>query len=195
MYVLQNVASGVHSASCAKLQRCFFTQSVSFARPSNSTRTERLSTEISSSLHPSSSLASTRGTHAPKRRQVKRTEEERIECLRADLYVGKFEAYRVLCACCDKWIRLRPNSAYCSIPWDAHRKSCLAKIANELTSWNDHEESLVGPCDTSERSACSSHQYASMPRLAHPRLTLSSTTPHLMLSSPLYSASMISLGG
>jgi hypothetical protein len=62
-----------------------------------------------------------------KRRRAKRTEEERIDYLRADPYVAKFEAYRVLCASCDKWIRLRPNSTYCSIPWDAHRKSCLAK--------------------------------------------------------------------
>ncbi|KAI0332675.1 hypothetical protein GY45DRAFT_1335357 [Cubamyces sp. BRFM 1775] len=62
-----------------------------------------------------------------KRRRAKRTEEERIEYLRTDPYVAKFEAYRVLCASCDKWIRLRPNSTYCSIPWDAHRKSCLAK--------------------------------------------------------------------
>lgn len=62
-----------------------------------------------------------------KRRRAKRTEEERIEYLRADNYVAQFEAYRVLCASCDKWIRLRPNSTYCSIPWDAHRKSCLAK--------------------------------------------------------------------
>ncbi|KAI0675646.1 hypothetical protein C8Q78DRAFT_1005757 [Trametes maxima] len=62
-----------------------------------------------------------------KRRRAKRTEEERIDYLRSDPYVAKFEAYRVLCASCDKWIRLRPNSTYCSIPWDAHRKSCLAK--------------------------------------------------------------------
>jgi hypothetical protein len=62
-----------------------------------------------------------------KRRRAKRTEEERIEYLRADPYVAQFEAYRVLCASCDKWIRLRPNSTYCSIPWDAHRKSCLSK--------------------------------------------------------------------
>ncbi|KIM39412.1 hypothetical protein M413DRAFT_190785 [Hebeloma cylindrosporum] len=69
--------------------------------------------------------------HPPsKRRRAKRTEEERIEYLRADPYVGQFEAYRVLCASCDKWIRLRPNSTYCSIPWDAHRKSCLAKKIN-----------------------------------------------------------------
>ena len=67
--------------------------------------------------------------HQPqaKRRRAKRTEEERIDYLRSDPYVAKFEAYRVLCASCDKWIRLRPNSTYCSIPWDAHRKSCLAK--------------------------------------------------------------------
>nr|GAT59510.1 predicted protein [Mycena chlorophos] len=64
-----------------------------------------------------------------KRRRAKRTEEERIAYLRADQHVAQFEAYRVLCASCDKWIRLRPNSTYCSIPWDAHRKSCLAKKA------------------------------------------------------------------
>ena len=64
---------------------------------------------------------------AKKRRRAKRTEEERIDYLTADPYVAQFEAYRVLCASCDKWIRLRPNSTYCSIPWDAHRKSCLAK--------------------------------------------------------------------
>lgn len=63
----------------------------------------------------------------PKRRRAKRTEDERIEYLRSDPYVAQFEAYRVLCASCDKWIRLRPNSTYCSIPWDAHRKSCLQK--------------------------------------------------------------------
>ena len=62
-----------------------------------------------------------------KRRRAKRTEGERIEYLRSDPYVAQFEAYRVLCGSCNKWIRLRPNSTYCSIPWDAHRKSCLAK--------------------------------------------------------------------
>ena len=67
-------------------------------------------------------------SHPPvKRRRAKRTEEERIEYLRDDPYVAKFEAYRVLCASCNKWIRLRPNSTFCSIPWDAHRKSCLSK--------------------------------------------------------------------
>ena len=66
--------------------------------------------------------------HPPaKRSRAKRTEEERIDYLKSDPYVSEFEAYRVLCASCDKWIRLRPNSTYCSIPWDAHRKSCLAK--------------------------------------------------------------------
>ncbi|KXN83521.1 hypothetical protein AN958_01345 [Leucoagaricus sp. SymC.cos] len=69
--------------------------------------------------------------HPPaKRRRAKRTEEERIQYLRSDPYVAQFEAYRVLCASCHKWIRLRPNSTYCSIPWDAHRKSCLAKKVN-----------------------------------------------------------------
>ncbi|CAK5270002.1 unnamed protein product [Mycena citricolor] len=67
------------------------------------------------------------GLPPAKRRRAKRTEDERIAYLRADTHVAQFEAYRVLCASCDKWIRLRPNSTYCSIPWDAHRKSCLAK--------------------------------------------------------------------
>ena len=62
-----------------------------------------------------------------KRRRAKRNEAERIEYLRIDPYVAKFEPYRVLCGSCDKWIRLRPNSTYCSIPWDAHRRSCLSK--------------------------------------------------------------------
>ncbi|KZT25293.1 hypothetical protein NEOLEDRAFT_1241778 [Neolentinus lepideus HHB14362 ss-1] len=62
-----------------------------------------------------------------KRRRAKRSEEERIAYLRSDPHVAQFEAYRVLCGNCNKWIRLRPNSTYCSIPWDAHRKSCLAR--------------------------------------------------------------------
>ncbi|KAF8194518.1 hypothetical protein BJ912DRAFT_1021349 [Pholiota molesta] len=91
--------------------------------------TDPLSTHLSTALHASGSTmpSTSSGPHPPKRRRAKRTEEERIEYLRADPYVGQFEAYRVLCASCDKWIRLRPNSTYCSIPWDAHRKSCLAK--------------------------------------------------------------------
>ncbi|KAL1689732.1 hypothetical protein GGG16DRAFT_93241 [Schizophyllum commune] len=71
-------------------------------------------------------------SHPPtKRRRAKRTEEERIAYLKNDRYVAQFEAYRVLCGSCNKWIRLRPNSTYCSIPWDAHRKSCLAKKINK----------------------------------------------------------------
>ena len=67
-------------------------------------------------------------THPPtKRRPTRRTEEERIDYLRADPYVAEFEAYRVRCASCDKWVHLRPNLTYCSFPWDAHRKSCLSK--------------------------------------------------------------------
>ncbi|KAI0262362.1 hypothetical protein BC834DRAFT_925275 [Gloeopeniophorella convolvens] len=67
-----------------------------------------------------------------KRRRAKRSEEERIKYLRSDPYVAQFEPYRVLCASCDKWIRLRPNSTYCSIPWDAHRKSCLARKGTKI---------------------------------------------------------------
>ncbi|KDQ57282.1 hypothetical protein JAAARDRAFT_47872 [Jaapia argillacea MUCL 33604] len=84
-----------------------------------------------SPLTATSALLSPTVTASPgapsKRRRAKRTEEERISYLRTDPYVAQFEAYRVLCANCSKWIRLRPNSTYCSIPWDAHRKSCLAR--------------------------------------------------------------------
>ncbi|KAE9394749.1 hypothetical protein BT96DRAFT_978383 [Gymnopus androsaceus JB14] len=82
--------------------------------------------------------------HPPtKRRRAKRTEEERIAYLRSDPYVADFEAYRVLCGSCNKWIRLRPNSTYCSIPWDAHRKSCLSKkISNKNTYALDERNSL-----------------------------------------------------
>ncbi|KAK7044007.1 hypothetical protein VNI00_008176 [Paramarasmius palmivorus] len=79
----------------------------------------------------------------PKRRRAKRTEEERIAYLKSDPYVAEFEAYKVLCKSCDKWIRLRPNSTYCSIPWDAHRKSCLAKkISSKNTYALEERNSL-----------------------------------------------------
>jgi len=76
---------------------------------------------------PSTSVETNSARPPSKRRRAKRSEEERIHYLRSDPYVAQFEPYRVLCASCDKWIRLRPNSTYCSIPWDAHRKSCLAR--------------------------------------------------------------------
>ncbi|KAI0630482.1 hypothetical protein C8Q77DRAFT_1219460 [Trametes polyzona] len=79
-----------------------------------------------------------------KRRRAKRTEEERIDYLRNDPYVAEFEAYRVLCASCDKWIRLRPNSTYCSIPWDAHRKSCLAKRVAKNARPVDDRNAMFG---------------------------------------------------
>ncbi|OCH96286.1 hypothetical protein OBBRIDRAFT_787362 [Obba rivulosa] len=83
------------------------------------------------------------GQASGKRRRAKRTEEERIDYLRSDPYVAQFEAYRVLCASCDKWIRLRPNSTYCSIPWDAHRKSCLAKrLAKNAYPVDDRNSAL-----------------------------------------------------
>ncbi|KAF9522361.1 hypothetical protein CPB83DRAFT_899717 [Crepidotus variabilis] len=90
--------------------------------------------------------------HPPtKRRRAKRTEEERIEYLRSDPYVGQFEPYRVLCASCDKWIRLRPNSTYCSIPWDAHRKSCLAKKINNKNVYALEERNTLFSKDSDVR--------------------------------------------
>ncbi|THU89097.1 hypothetical protein K435DRAFT_803017 [Dendrothele bispora CBS 962.96] len=90
--------------------------------------TSVMSTSTLCNMNSLNTLSFSYPSHPPaKRRRAKRTEEERIAYLRSDPYVAQFEAYRVLCASCDKWIRLRPNSTYCSIPWDAHRKSCLAK--------------------------------------------------------------------
>lgn len=91
--------------------------------PKSQARPSGLSTETKA--HPSSN--SNASAPPSKRRRAKRSEEERIQYLRSDPYVAQFDAYRVLCASCDKWIRLRPNSTFCSIPWDAHRKSCLAR--------------------------------------------------------------------
>ncbi|KAJ6486894.1 hypothetical protein C8R45DRAFT_1145524 [Mycena sanguinolenta] len=83
---------------------------------------------VASGPSSSSQLAASSTYNPPiKRRRAKRTEEERIDYLRSDPHVAEFEPYRVLCAGCNKWIRLRPNSTYCSIPWDAHRKICLEK--------------------------------------------------------------------
>ncbi|KAI0057394.1 hypothetical protein BV25DRAFT_1831234 [Artomyces pyxidatus] len=93
-----------------------------------------------------------------KRRRAKRSEEERIDYLRSDPYVAQFEAYRVLCGSCDKWIRLRPNSTYCSIPWDAHRKSCLAKKGGKAPANEERSAAFLGDSDVkkfdSERVHC-----------------------------------------
>ncbi|KAH8104095.1 hypothetical protein BXZ70DRAFT_1005642 [Cristinia sonorae] len=92
----------------------------------------------SRSPEPLPEMPASQSQPSAKRRRAKRTEEERIAYLRDDPYVAQYEAYRVLCASCDKWIRLRPNSTYCSIPWDAHRKSCLAKrVAKSSHSGDD----------------------------------------------------------
>ncbi|KIY66074.1 hypothetical protein CYLTODRAFT_491763 [Cylindrobasidium torrendii FP15055 ss-10] len=67
-----------------------------------------------------------------KRQRGYRTEEERIHDLENDPYVQAFEPYVVHCKLCDKWIRLLSRSRYSTSPWEAHRKSCLAKkIASE----------------------------------------------------------------
>lgn len=120
-----------------------------------------------------------------KRRRAKRSEEERIQYLRSDPYVAQFEPYRVRCASCDKWIRLRPNSTYCSIPWDAHRKSCLARkgardaappfvAADPATRQYDGERVLCKACNSwiivgpEGRAAQTWSQHRAQCRLASP---------------------------
>ncbi|KIJ51467.1 hypothetical protein M422DRAFT_776711 [Sphaerobolus stellatus SS14] len=62
--------------------------------------------------------------HARRVRGPNRSEAERIAEFRDDPQVKEFDPYRVLCAICDKWIKLRNNSRYCSIPWKCHKASC-----------------------------------------------------------------------
>jgi len=110
--------------ACARSSLLFFSPAPSSTPPA----TEPIESHSHPSVSGPSASVETNSTRPPsKRRRAKRSEEERIQYLRSDPYVAQFEAYRVLCASCDKWIRLRPNSTYCSIPWDAHRKSCLAR--------------------------------------------------------------------
>ncbi|KAJ7830449.1 hypothetical protein B0H14DRAFT_3143582 [Mycena olivaceomarginata] len=81
-------------------------------------------------VHLGNMYASANGPPA-KRRRAKRTEEERIEYLRADVHVAQFEAYPASSArAATNGSDSGRNSTYCSIPWDAHRKSCLAKKSN-----------------------------------------------------------------
>ncbi|KAF8652508.1 hypothetical protein AX16_004364 [Volvariella volvacea WC 439] len=123
-------------------------QTCSASRPvtnSNNTAPGSMTTANASDpvIYTPESTAQALANPPAKRRRAKRTEEERIAYLRADPYVADFEPYRVLCASCDKWIRLRPNSTYCSIPWDAHRKSCLAKKINSKNVYALEERNNV----------------------------------------------------
>lgn len=104
------LASPLHRAI---LPRVLFTRYPHSVAPGPSGRTPVIYTSTPESA------AEALANPPTKRRRAKRTEEQRISYLRADPYVAQFEAYRVLCASCDKWIRLRPNSTYCSIPWDS----------------------------------------------------------------------------
>ncbi|KAF9779322.1 hypothetical protein BJ322DRAFT_1113676 [Thelephora terrestris] len=102
----------------------------------------------STPLPPSNSLSAPPVQTQRKKRRPKRSEEERINFFRTDPYVAQFEAYRVLCAGCDKWIRLRSNSSYCSIPWEAHRKSCLAKKGTQKPTLKvETDRRLCENCD------------------------------------------------
>ncbi|KAF8591081.1 hypothetical protein K439DRAFT_1627164 [Ramaria rubella] len=60
-----------------------------------------------------------------RQRRPNRTESERLKEFQTDPYVAEVEAYRVLCVVCKKWIKLRNNSRYCSIPWECHKAVCL----------------------------------------------------------------------
>ncbi|RXW12139.1 hypothetical protein EST38_g13715 [Candolleomyces aberdarensis] len=60
-------------------------------------------------------------------RKAKRTEQERIDYLRADPYISQVKKDKVFCVLCKKWIRLKSGGpTYCSQPWDLHKKRCLA---------------------------------------------------------------------
>ncbi|KAJ7052083.1 hypothetical protein C8F01DRAFT_633879 [Mycena amicta] len=122
--VEQHEASGIECAACK--------QSLSFRDANGHLTLDHWNAHLSTcspSFSFSPSIVDILATQSqpPRRRRPKRTEEQRIAYLAQDSYVAQFEAFRVLCKGCDRWIRLRPNSTYCSIPWDAHRKSCLQR--------------------------------------------------------------------
>ncbi|KAF8529831.1 hypothetical protein JB92DRAFT_614830 [Gautieria morchelliformis] len=83
----------------------------------------------------------------PKQRRPNRTEAERIQEFHADPHVAEVEPYRVRCALCNKWIKLRNNSRYCSIPWKCHRDGCtrMHGIPN-----NEPNRSLAVPARSSQ---------------------------------------------
>ncbi|EIN12701.1 hypothetical protein PUNSTDRAFT_141327 [Punctularia strigosozonata HHB-11173 SS5] len=83
-------------------------------------------------------------TRNKRRRRTKRSEQERIQEFHDDPLVAQVEPYRVLCKKCNKWIRLRSNSTYCSIPWDAHRSSCVNK-ENKKRSRREGRREGVNP--------------------------------------------------
>ncbi|KAF6741517.1 hypothetical protein DFP72DRAFT_833203, partial [Ephemerocybe angulata] len=96
------------------------------------------------SLDPHTSTSNANpGLPASKGRRAKRTEEERIDYLRADPYVAQLDAYTVLCGICNKWIKLRHHSTYSSIPWYAHRKSCLAKELKKAGAYTLEERNTL----------------------------------------------------
>ncbi|GJJ08264.1 hypothetical protein Clacol_002474 [Clathrus columnatus] len=72
---------------------------------------------------------SSKSTCNPKTRRPRLTDaENRKAVLEADLNAASVEPHRVLCALCKKWVKLRPNSTYCSAPWQNHIRRCMAKL-------------------------------------------------------------------
>ena len=58
------------------------------------------------------------GANSTKERRQKRSEEQRTNFFRTEPYIAQFEAYRILCAGCDKWVGFLRNSSYCPTPWE-----------------------------------------------------------------------------
>jgi len=59
--------------------------------------------------------------------KVRRTEAERIQCLKDDPACGEMEPHRVFCTCCDKWVNLGKRQTYALRPWEKHRIRCDQK--------------------------------------------------------------------
>lgn len=57
--------------------------------------------------------------------------EGRKEILEADPNAELVEPYRVLCRLCQKWVKLRPKSTFCSAPWQSHIRRCIARCAKK----------------------------------------------------------------
>ena len=59
-----------------------------------------------------------------KMRASRTTEAERLAYFQNHPDVAEVEPHRVLCKCCEKWLKLHPTSRYGMAPWKAHNLIC-----------------------------------------------------------------------
>ncbi|EJC99979.1 uncharacterized protein FOMMEDRAFT_170068 [Fomitiporia mediterranea MF3/22] len=78
-------------------------------------------------------------------RATRTTEAERRAYLESQPDVAELEPHRVLCRCCNKWLKLSTTQKYALAPWKLHKKSCTAEKPSSKGSRRsmDFEGSLL----------------------------------------------------